>query len=226
MHIAFLDCIDWSYGMDAPFTQPMGGTNSAICYLAVELARLGHTITVYNGTVAPAESCGVHLRNLRDAQSPGHLNTCDIVVVSNHAIGRLLRRDCRVTVPMVLWTSHAHDQPQMRELTRLNERKCWNGFAFVSHWQRECYEKFFWTPREKGRVLRNAVSPAFVDGDHAAPWFVTGEPPTLFYTSTPSWARCFADGVSGNSRGYRRHQFAGLFEYERMPGALGPGQIQ
>jgi len=175
MRIAFVDCAGWSYGLDAPFDQPMGGTTSALCYLAVELARLGHAITVYNGTPAPADSRGVEIRNLQDIQSPGHLNTCDAVVVSGKAMGRPLRRDFRVTVPMVLWTQHAHDQPAMRELSRLNERKCWTGFAFVSDWQRECYEKFFWTPREKGRVLRNAVSPAFADGNATPPWFATGD---------------------------------------------------
>jgi glycosyltransferase involved in cell wall biosynthesis len=185
MRIAFMDCTGRSYGLDAPFEQPMGGTESALCYLAVELARLGHAITVYNGVSTPAESRGVHLRNLQDIRSPGHLNTFDVVVVLSAPIGRSLRRDFRVTVPMVLWTQHAHDQPSVRELSRLNERKCWSGFAFVSDWQRERYEKFFWTPREKSRVLRNAVSPAFAGGDETAPWFATGEPPILFYTSTP-----------------------------------------
>lgn len=185
MHIAFIDCSNLSYGLDAPFRQPLGGANSAICYLAVELAGLGHTITVYNGTSAPTESCGVQLRNLRDAEAPGHLNVFDVVVVSGGVIGRPLRRDYRVAVPMVLWTPHAHNQPAVRELRRLNERKCWNGFAFVSDWQRERYEKFFWTPHEKGRVLRNAVSPAFADGNETAPWFITGDPPVLYYASTP-----------------------------------------
>jgi len=185
MRIAFIDCVGWSYGLDAPYGQPMGGSVSALCYLAVELARLGHAITVFNGTPAPAESCGVALKNLQDAWSPGCLNAHDAIVVLSLAIGRPLRRDYGVTVPIVLWTPHAHDQPGMRELSRLNERKSWTGFAFVSDWQRECYEKFFWTPREKGRVLRNAVSPAFADGNETAPWFATGDPPTLFYTSTP-----------------------------------------
>ncbi|HMA74031.1 MAG TPA: glycosyltransferase family 4 protein [Xanthobacteraceae bacterium] len=185
MRIAFVDCGGWSYGLDAPFKRPMGGTESALCYLAVELARLGHAITVYNGTPAPTESCNVDLRNVHDILSPGHLNAFDAVVALSAAIGRSLRRDYRVTVPMVLWTQHAYAQPAIRELSRLNERKCWTAFAFVSNWQRERYEKFFWIPREKGRVLRNAVSPAFAAGSERAPWFTTGGPPVLFYTSTP-----------------------------------------
>jgi glycosyltransferase involved in cell wall biosynthesis len=187
MRIAFLDPSTWQYTVDSPYSQPFGGSQSALCYLAVELARLGHAVAIFNGNPGPTESRGVQLRNLSEVQSPGFLNGFDVVVVLNSAIGRSLRRDFRVTVPMVLWNQHAADQPAILELNRLNERKSWTGFAFVSNWQREDFEKVFWVRREKSRVLRNAVSPAFADAPppDKAPWFITGEPPTLFYTSTP-----------------------------------------
>ncbi len=67
----------------------------------------------------------------------------------------------------------------------MNERKSWSGFAFVSNWQLEQFASVLWIDRDKSRVMRNAASPAFVSDVHADPWFVTGQPPTLFYTSTP-----------------------------------------
>jgi glycosyltransferase involved in cell wall biosynthesis len=67
----------------------------------------------------------------------------------------------------------------------LNERKSWSGFAFVSNWQLEHFASTFWIDRNKSRVMRNAASPAFVNDLQADPWFVTEQPPTLFYTSTP-----------------------------------------
>ena len=185
MHIAFLDMSGWQYTVDTPYCQPLGGSQSGMCYLAVELVRLGHAVTIINGNQAPTECCGVQLRNTSEINSPRFLNSFDTVVVLNGAIGRLLRRDFRVTVPMVFWIHHAANQPAVLELNRLNERKSWKGFAFVSNGQFEEFEKVFWVPREKSRVLRNAVSPAFADGPDIVPWFVTGEPPTLIYTSTP-----------------------------------------
>lgn len=185
MRIAFIDPGGWNYTVDAPFERPMGGSISALCYLAPELAQRGHAVTVLNGVRSAAESRGVRLQSLSAARSASYLNAFDAVVLVGLAQGRVLRRKVGVTVPMVLWTPHAHDQPAVRELSRQNERWSWTGFAFVSDWQRQCYEKFFQVPREKGRVLRNAVSPAFAGENDAVPWFAAGEPPVLFYTSTP-----------------------------------------
>ena len=185
MRIAFIDPVGWNYTLDAPYERPMGGSESALCYLAAELAKRDHAVTVLNGVRAAVESRGVHLDNISLAGSAAFLNAFDIVVLVGLAQGRVLRERVGVTAPLVLWTPHAHDQPAVRDLSQQNERQTWTGFAFVSEWQRQCYEKFFQLPHEKGRVLRNAVSPAFAAENGAAPWFATGEPPVLFYTSTP-----------------------------------------
>ena len=185
LRIAFLDMLNWQYTVDTPYERPMGGSQSAMCYLAVELAQLGHSVTIFNGSQSPTECRGVQIRNNDEIKSAGLLNSFDVVVVLSVACGRVLRRDCRVTVPLVLWNQTATDQPSVQDLHRLNERKSWSGFAFVSNWQLEHFASEFWVDRSKSRVMRNAASPAFVSDFHADPWFVTGRPPILFYTSTP-----------------------------------------
>ena len=40
MRIAFLDTNELDYTADTPYRQPLGGSQSAICYLAAELAQL------------------------------------------------------------------------------------------------------------------------------------------------------------------------------------------
>jgi hypothetical protein len=134
MRIAFIDPVGWNYTMDAPYERPMGGSISALCYLAPELAQRGHAVTVLNGVRSAAESRGVRLQSLSAARSASYLNAFDAVVLVGLAQGRVLRRKVGVTVPMVLWTPHAHDQPAVRELSRQNERWSWTGFAFVSDW--------------------------------------------------------------------------------------------
>ena len=185
MRIAFLDAQQWVYTADTPLQRPFGGSQSALCYLAVELSRLGHTVTVYNGITSPCESRGVAFRHISEAEGRGHLNGFDCVIVQNLAAGGTMRRDMNVRVPLVLWTQHAHDQPAIQRLYGPAERESWNGFAFVSEWQRQHYEKVFSTPREKSRIMRNAVSPAFADLDPGVPWFADRRPPVLFYSSTP-----------------------------------------
>src|SRR5258708_9480972 len=85
----------------------------------------------------------------------------------------------------MFWNQHSHDQPAVHELRRLFERKSWTGFAFVSEWQLGNFQSIYGVPREKSRVMRNAVSPAFAITQLPAPWFSTDSPPTLFYSSTP-----------------------------------------
>jgi len=65
------------------------------------------------------------------------------------------------------------------------ERDGWRGFAFVSDWQQERFIEQFRIPRDKARVLRNAISPAFAETPLAPAWSEREEPPVLVYTSTP-----------------------------------------
>jgi hypothetical protein len=117
LRIAFLDMVDWQYTVDSPYERPIGGSQSAMCYL--ELAQLGHSVTVFNGSQSPIECRGVQIRNNDEIKSPGLLNSFDVVVVLSIACGRALRRDCRVTVPLVLWNQTATDQPSVQELASL-----------------------------------------------------------------------------------------------------------
>jgi glycosyltransferase involved in cell wall biosynthesis len=185
MHIAFLDPVGWPYTADTPYERPLGGTQSALCYLAAALADDGHAITVFNGVAAPIENRGVSFRHMDELRSPGRLRGFDAFIVLNAAIGALLRKDIGPEPPLVLWTGHAHDQPAVERLKLAEERATWSGFAFVSNWQRDHYEAAFTIPHARSSVLRNAVSPAFAALAHGEPWFLSGRPPTLVYTSTP-----------------------------------------
>jgi glycosyltransferase involved in cell wall biosynthesis len=185
MHIAIIDPSGWNYTVETPYERPIGGSQSALCYLATELALLGHSVTVLNGSVAESESRGVKIGNVSALTSPRYIADVDVGVILNCAIAHELRRDLRMSIPLVLWNQHAHDQPAIQNLSRLRERKDWNAFAFVSDWQRQNFEKKFWVPAEKSIVMRNAVSPAFAECPIATPWCVTGEAPILFYSSTP-----------------------------------------
>jgi len=183
MRIAFV--ANFQFTTDTPYKSPLGGSQSALCYLAVELTRLGHAITIFNLLPGHNESDGVQIRHISEINVPGSLKSFDVVIVLNIACATKLGQAVGFDVPLVLWTHHAHDQSAISALNRLNERKRWAGFAFVSYWQRDCYERQFSIRREKSSVLRNAVSPAFAGVSQAQPWFSTGAPPILFYTSTP-----------------------------------------
>jgi glycosyltransferase involved in cell wall biosynthesis len=185
MRIAFYDRTPVDYTAETPFERPLGGSESAQCYLAIELAKLGHSVALMTNTSAPGIYRGVQCSNHNDAGTPALLNGADVVVASNEALGRKLRDNLRVTAPLVLWIGHAHDQPAIAGLESAREKKVWSGFAFVSRWQLEQFTDAFWVPAEKSRVMRNGISPVFGNLSPPEPWFRRDQPPVLVYTSQP-----------------------------------------
>ena len=59
MKIAFGDLIACDYTMDTPYQQPLGGSQSALCYLAEQLATQGHEVLLLNNTTTPGLYRGV-----------------------------------------------------------------------------------------------------------------------------------------------------------------------
>lgn len=63
-----------------------------------------------------------------------------------------------LTKPVIVWIHHDIDQPAIHWLENAETHKDVAAFVFVSHWQRERFEKGFNLPPRKCHVLRNAVS--------------------------------------------------------------------
>ncbi|TAF85606.1 MAG: hypothetical protein EAZ49_25965 [Oscillatoriales cyanobacterium] len=62
MKIGFLDTYTWDYNIETPYREPLGGTQSAICYLAEALAALGNEVFLLNNTSEPGMWRGVDCR--------------------------------------------------------------------------------------------------------------------------------------------------------------------
>lgn len=186
MKICFLDPTFLDYDIHSPLTQGMGGSQSALCYLAGALAKRGHSITVVNGIQRPGVYEGVEFLEWQQESVGGVFNRSDVLIVQSTAIGQMLQgSQIGVRVPMVLWTGHDADQPATSHLVRQEERDSWAGFAFVSNWQREVFRNTFALRSERCTVKYNGISPAFIEAAIEPPWFETGKPPVLAYTSTP-----------------------------------------
>jgi glycosyltransferase involved in cell wall biosynthesis len=172
------------YTTETPYERGVGGSDAANAYLAAELAKLGHSVVLVTNTSTPGRFRGVECLN-KSSITTDLLNSADVSVVVNESCGRELREKFGVTKPLVFWTGHADDQPSIEGLEFSRERRAWNGFAFVSEWQLGEFVHVFWVPREKSRVLRNAISPSFAQLELEKPWFVRHEPPVLVYLSAP-----------------------------------------
>src|SRR5262245_59944940 len=60
MRVTFIDPPLWDYDCDTPLREPLGCTQSGVCYLTAELAARGVSVSVVNGVARPREVRGVH----------------------------------------------------------------------------------------------------------------------------------------------------------------------
>ncbi|CAO3377397.1 tetratricopeptide repeat protein [Azospirillum argentinense] len=187
--IAFLDPAGGDYTPDTPRLRPLGGSQSALCYLAEALAAARHEVTLINGARTPGVVRGVRCLPAGAVSWEG-LRAFDVVVLLNGCPTEALTR-LRAALDggrkLLLWMQHAVDQPAAQCLAEPEARACWDGYAFVSCWQMDGYVTAFGLDRRLCRILRNGIAPAFsglfapgADVMAAKPW-----PPVLAYTSTP-----------------------------------------
>jgi glycosyltransferase involved in cell wall biosynthesis len=188
MNWVFLDYSRWDYDVAAPLSRPFGGSHSALCYLATELAHAGHPVTVATGLKEARDVNGVRCVRLDSLKTDVLIPADSIVIVLNGPgdIARQLRQ-LPVRRPLVLWTQHAHDQPAMSGLRDPENVLLWDHIVCISDWQKGMFEREFGIPAGRIQVLRNAIGPIFQnlfrDAEHLAD--AKSEKLRLAYTSTP-----------------------------------------
>jgi glycosyltransferase involved in cell wall biosynthesis len=188
MRLCFLDFSNWDYNVDGPLLRPLGGSQSALCYLAVELAKAGHSVTVMTGTTQPGTVKGVECVNLENV-NPWFLKNraFDACIVQNSAGYSKLRDILPSSTRLILWTQHEPVQPAMSKLAKPEIADRWDEIVCVSEWQRGAYVEAFKLPSERMTVIRNAIGPSFEklfrDKDDLVN--AKSNPLTLAYTSTP-----------------------------------------
>jgi glycosyltransferase involved in cell wall biosynthesis len=189
MNWVFLDLIPWDYDVVTPLIRPLGGSQSALCYLAVALAKRGHTVTTLTGTSQPRDVMGVCCRGLTEIPRDLFARPDTVAVVLNGpaAIGQQIRQHVPHGTQLILWTQHAHDQPAMAELKNAVCLAAWDRIVCVSEWHRTMVHEKLGVPRERIDVQKNAVAPVFerIFADASELTEAKSGTLRLAYTSTP-----------------------------------------
>ncbi len=184
MRIAFVDATSRDYTPETPLRFPLGGMQSAICYLSVELAARGHLVSLFNNTSTPGTFNQVRCTNFSDPRALRDIGASDVIVAIS-TIGERLRR-AGIKVPAIYWIGHDIDQAAVRRLELLSERESWTRIAFKSEWQRDRFVRTFPIDPARTALLRNAMSPAFLRLPRRSTYFFESPAlPVLAYTSTP-----------------------------------------
>jgi glycosyltransferase involved in cell wall biosynthesis len=186
MRIAFLNPnLAHEYDVETPFQQALAGSQSAQCYLAIELVRRGHEVGLFNGTKASRILRGVRCAPLNEFANWGQPDAILVLNSPNHA--RELRQQLGPEVLMFCW-EHNPWSSDANYTAFLREPLCARDLILcVSEWQRQNYLAGAQVPAERIWVLRNAISPffesMFAERDPILDF--KAWPPVMAFTSTP-----------------------------------------
>ncbi|MEZ0375455.1 MAG: glycosyltransferase family 4 protein [Candidatus Sericytochromatia bacterium] len=180
LHWCFVDSHALDYHAGSPEQIPLGGSQSALCFLARELAARGHRVTLVNFTRQPGLHHRVRCLN-RDELAPDFWETAgiDLLVSLSEPSLPELPRAC----PRILWMHHNPGVTGVAE-----QLAQWQPFAavvYVSHWQQQAFRHVYGLPAAE--VIANACPPYYAPllPDPQAFLAARPGPLTLAYTSTP-----------------------------------------
>jgi len=225
------------YDGDTPRDQPLGGTESAVVYLADALAEAGHVVRVYNGCADARRFRAVEYHRWQDIRADALEDAPDVLISIRD--WSLIGQN-RFAPLQLLWTGDPPDQPSARGLEIREHRTAIDYFVFQSQWHAGAYR----TTRgiDAWRIVRTRLGFAPVARTRS----VDRRPPRLIYASTPcrgldlllEWFPiirqrcpeaelrvCSSLRLYGVSEEDDRAQFGALYERARQPGVVMLGSL-
>ncbi len=187
MKIAFADFIAWDYKVESAYQMALGGSQSALCYLAETLAQQGHEVFLLNHTSEPGISRGVMCLPINTTPVQ-RLHSIDALIVLNlPGHGLAIKPFLGDNTRLILWTQNGHDTAAEKPLQNSAERDVYDYMVLVSNWQRDRFYEHFGINLTRTEILRNAIAPSFsgLFPDETPILAHKSKPPILAYTSTP-----------------------------------------
>ncbi|MEZ0368142.1 MAG: glycosyltransferase family 4 protein [Candidatus Sericytochromatia bacterium] len=184
LKICFLDANPLDYQVASPESIPLGGSQSALCYLARALAARGHQVSVLNQTSQPGRHLGVECLNYHGlGPAFWHERDFELVVCLND-YQPLLDLPAGLKARCVFWNQHNLEVEKMDQLSGVVDRL--DQVVYVSAWQQLSYQEAYGVP--PGIVCPNACPPFYQPLPSVPAGYLAARPGplTLAYTSTPN----------------------------------------
>jgi glycosyltransferase involved in cell wall biosynthesis len=141
-----------------PFRQGLGGSEASIVYMARELARLEHDVTVYANS-ARAIFDGVTYRHYHDFFTDYRTTPWDVVVSFRSFDPFFLGR---VAPRTIFWCGDAYDQPKLEHFGHRSLQENIDLVFCVSNYHRNTFIQAFQLAPEKVIATRNGFCPELV----------------------------------------------------------------
>ena len=181
MHLAFVDFVYFYDAARPEADEPLGGTTSAICFLAREMVKAGISCTFFNRVTEPQEADGIISLPLQALGDEIERGVYDAYIFCGRWTAELVGLvRAHTKAPLIGWM---HESVFASPMTPALESL--DGVVFVSEWQQRINQSAA-RPNWKQIVIHNAMNPA------VAPSFAANEtilaaktkPPILLFAGS------------------------------------------
>jgi len=189
MKILFVNLSKLRFTVATPDNEPLGGTESSIGYLARNLAKRGHDVALI--AHLPAALASNLIMEVRHFEPTVLLNDAflkaenfDAIIVVSRPVAGLSIKAMAPSSLLLLWNHLAPDQENMQVLKEAEARDAFDGFVYVSDWQRQVTEQWFHFTKPYA-VIGNGFAPAFENMFASATELRAAKENRAAYTTTP-----------------------------------------
>lgn len=180
MNILFLCLSPLKFDVLTPYQEPLGGTESALAYLSVEMAKLGHHVTLMrNAPDKETQVEGVWHKAISEDIAP--LDP-DVVIVTSAPQACPMIKAKVPRAKIILWNHMRPDQPAMAHFFTPVVQQAIDRIVYVSKSQEEA---FVAAKGPNGDVIGNAISPVLENMFSSVKEILDVKECRGAYTSTP-----------------------------------------
>lgn len=157
------------FGMQTVFHRPVPQMQSSVTYLGIELAKLGHEITVFSQTTNNIATFGVRWRaievinnNLRFSNAILEPDYDALIVINDSPeFLNIIKQSLNKPPKMFLWTEYDYNVAINKGLSNQEIVAQIDGIICVSEWQRFRFAELLFVPESKLNVIKHAISPLY-----------------------------------------------------------------
>ena len=219
MKILFVNLSGLRFTVATPDIEPLGGTESALCYLARQLAKNGHQISLV--TRQPDGDASTLIMGVRHLPRSVLLNaefltaeSFDAIIVSNGPVAGPTLRAMAPHSFLLLWDHLAPDHPTIGGLAEPVARDSFDGFVYVSEWQKRVTEQSFGFQKPSA-VIGNGFAPAFENMFASPAELLAAKENRAAYTTTPfRGLHILLDVMKGLSTGTKLDLYSSMKVYQ------------
>jgi glycosyltransferase involved in cell wall biosynthesis len=176
-----LDLVIYTEGLPfdgrTPFEKSLGGSESAVVFIARELVRRGHRVRVFCPCPRPAEYDGVAYRDFTDFPAFVESGSCDVFICCRHLRGLAAPVNSKANV---MWNHDVIPKSAAGALMSLMFKV--DRLLVLSEFHKGAFQRHLSVPEDRYVITRNGVDLTLIDEASSG---AERDPNRLIYTSRP-----------------------------------------